>query len=782
MANQPNMLKAGWRSLEGGVDYGLPAHLIDPNQVSLAINTSFRGGNPHPRPAVARRVLSFANPDDATPFKTGLFQGMGYYDPTSGPQVLIVSISGRHYRISPLEGYKVSNISITTDGVHFDYNSSIHDRVWMVQADSYMISQNGVNAPWIFDGSSARRPNISKREVPTGKAMGYAFKRLWVSRGLEYWAGDILGGPTGVLQFTENDFLNEGGSFAVDSPHYEITAMAGIANLNTALGTSDLAIYTPMGMWLNSVPQDRASWKNLTNPIQRVGLLDNGAVSDRSLVSVNSDQWFRSPDGLRSGIVAVRYFQQWGNLPQSGELSPILNLDSPDLISYGSGVLFQNRLIETVSPSTCANGVYHRGLVVLDFDLVSRMRKQIPPAWEGVWVAGRILQIITGRFGNVNRCFFLASNCDNQIELWELGTDDKHFDNWDSTPTPISWGLDFKSYDMGDARLFKKLESADFYISNLEGRSYFTAIYRSGRNPCLNAWHTWSEASKMQDCTPTSCANMTPYQPQGRGPMRLPQPPDVCDPTNQRLTRTAYEFQPALRISGYCELSMMELKASPAGEETLPFSPCLTQAQQQELRCCPSNPFDDGVFPFVCAPSQGGGGGGGGGGGDGGGGGPPVPPITSPVPAMVNTGDPVGPIWSKLPSPDKGEPPYVYPPIDVFCSNYAWPCTISDDGFHVITDPSFEPFSFDLLVAEFNLFNAGAGGAYKPIIWTDSTGTPRYNHYWDHVVLPEQALWQYGIIKQASGSLDPTILLMPVLVLDFARPCLYYGLATDYPT
>src|SRR5437868_4134552 len=85
--SQHEWLVDGFTSLEAGMDFGLPPHLIQPNQASLAINATFRGGNPYPRPGYWQRALIFQDylgvgdpnyrPAGTVQgaFESGLFQG-----------------------------------------------------------------------------------------------------------------------------------------------------------------------------------------------------------------------------------------------------------------------------------------------------------------------------------------------------------------------------------------------------------------------------------------------------------------------------------------------------------------------------------------------------------------------------------------------------------------------------------------------------------------------------------------------------------------------------------
>jgi hypothetical protein len=578
--SQPKAVKDGFLSAERGVDSGRSPVLLPSNQFSFAVNTTFRGGFPTNRPGFKKVDLSF--PDNNS-FQGNRFQGAFVYSPDAGTAFLTAMIGGRLYQVT-VDGV-VKDISAP------DANPSNRPLAYFEQAENFLISQDGQTKALIFNGASSRRADND--EVPVGTAMGYVNGRLSVAVvGGQYVVGDIVNGPSGtakngfrdaVLKFTENEFLSEGGAFSLPVRSGDISAMSPTANINTATGQGSLVVSSRKTVCTSTLPADRTIWKSLTNPIQTIAQLSFGIQGPRQLATVNGDVWYRSKDGYRSLIIAVRNFDVgWGNTPMSKEMNRILKQDDKRLLKYGSMVCFDNRLLGTVSPVQTEYGVYHRGLAVLDFDLISSMGGRgisdtlnpPNPAWEGVWTGLNVLQVLVGEFNEVERCFVFALNSSNQIELWELTAGDD-FDNGD---TRIDWWQELPSYRFGDGFNLKELQHGELSYDRLKGEVDFAVSYRPDQYPFWKDWQSWTECATYKDCPPAACEQPGNYGEQYRPKKALMQPSDDFVPGINRLFRHGYEFQMRIEVTGcarlkQCRFVAHDIPESPLGE--LPDSiPC----------------------------------------------------------------------------------------------------------------------------------------------------------------------------------------------------------------
>jgi hypothetical protein len=562
------MLKDGNLEFSGGQDAGKSPSMIDRNQVAAATNATFRNGKAAPRHGFLRRVLNFATPYDSATFRTAMFQHADFFDGTGNP--MLISVQGGHLWKIDVRTWKVQEITPWSGR-----NSALIRQGWSVAAENYWIYQDNQSYPVIFNGAASRRSNPALKEIPVGNIMCYSQGRLIVALPdrMTFRVGDLVFGKTGtttdILEFTENDYLNEGGDlvarvFGAPSAYGPITCIKAVAMENTQLGQGPVLVGTPNTVFTINLPFDRTTWKNLTSALQTVNPII-GPLGQDSTVLVNSDVWYRALDGIRSYIMAQRDFQAaFANTPQSVEVNVTLEHDDLSLATFGSAVLFDNRLMMTVSPTPSTHGVWHRGLAVIDFNLVSNLRGRSTPCWEGIWTGLKILKIKSCLVDGIPRCFIFSLSDGNEIELWEM-IPGRRVDNVD---TRIVWTMDLPSYNCGDPFAMKKLETGEIFIDEVSGQVDLNVEYRSDQNPCWSPWRSFSFCATDQDCrvgTPP-CSHPRNLKRQFRSKLKLYTPADDFDEINGRKHRTGYEFQPRLEITGACEVKQLRIAALPEPE------------------------------------------------------------------------------------------------------------------------------------------------------------------------------------------------------------------------
>jgi hypothetical protein len=467
--------------------------------------------------------------------------------------------------------FKVSDISPTSA------NSSRLTKSWFCQAEEFLLVQDKQSKCIVYDGSITRRLE-KDTELPVGGPMAYGMGRVWVGLpdGFSFIAGDIVYGASGtsaygsrdaLLNVTENTFLNEGGVFAMPANSGGIRALTFTNNLDTSLGQGPLLAFTPNLVASIQAPIDRNTWKDLQYPIQTVALTGYGALSDTSTIPVNGDVFYRSTDGVRSFALARRDFGSWGNTPISSEMSRVFNDDSEWMLDYSSATVFDNRLLITVSPYRVqGHGVAHRGLAVMDFDILSRMYGKEQPAWEGIWTGLNILQIVTGRFDGEERCFAFVLNGASQIELWELSKGSPH-DSGDAGDSAITWSVELASMHFESPFDLKSLEYGELFLDSMRGKVGVKAWFRPDGYAKWIEWHTgWTEeATESMDISNTTVPS-EPMRDQARSKLRLPRPTDAVDEVEGRPLRRSFAFQPRLEFSGCCRLRSMRIAAKPKDE------------------------------------------------------------------------------------------------------------------------------------------------------------------------------------------------------------------------
>jgi len=329
----------------------------------------------------------------------------------------------------------------------------------MIQADKWLVSQDGQAFPIIYDGTVARRADSAntdqtKTEVPVGTIMAYGMGRLVVIVGQRQVAfGDLYGSHFGkdpadsIILFTERNFLAGGFDAAIPFNLGVATGAAFFPQLDTSTGNGQLMVFSERGASSYFMSLPRELWQ--TSQFQIFSLLTTGLRGNRSISFVNEDMWFRSEDGYRSYRQARSESAGWAHIPLSTNVRQFLDVDTPSLLKYGSSIYFDNRIIGTCSPYWGEGRPWHNGLVICDFDILSSFGTKNKPAWDGHWnkytVAGgptvinsgmKIYQLVTGRFNGITRAFAFALDENFANQIYELTLNDRS--DWDGE---IQWEL-----------------------------------------------------------------------------------------------------------------------------------------------------------------------------------------------------------------------------------------------------------------------------------------------------------------------------------------------------
>lgn len=561
----------GFTSLEGGQDSGRAPHLIRPNQAARMVNITIRGGYPVTRPAWKRIPLTFPTAEDQAAFEDGRFQGASTFRNEPKNNEIVASIDGRMWRI--LVGLIDGSAQALTSAAQ--RNSTRLRQAWMEQVEETLVIQDGQSKAWLYNGGSIRR--AEDYEVPVGTAMAYSDGRLWVAmpNGRDLLAGDLLGTDTGPLQFTENTFLNEGGAFQVPGSAGHIVAVESTTMPDTSLGEGGTLVLCENAAYVLNPPYDREVWKATSYLIFRSLLLNAGGVGPWSNANVNSDIFFRSPDGIRSVIRAQRDFGNWGNTPVSNEVEPITSQDSRFLLKHCSSVLFNNRLLTTYGPVHSGNQIVHAGLIVLEFDTISGMHDKVAPGYAGTWNRSdvRILKVVTGTWNGTDRCFVLGLDSTDKIGLWEI-TRDAQDERFDDGNIPITSIVDSRAFNFGNEWSAKRLSGAEIWTDRLAGTVSFTAEFRPDQyeTECdtWRSWHSWSVIAPYQDCVVNdgTCQPVVTNTEQYRPRKKLGQPTDETDSVVGRPYRVGNEFQVRLTWTGHARIKRLLLKSYEEQETT----------------------------------------------------------------------------------------------------------------------------------------------------------------------------------------------------------------------
>ncbi len=519
----------------------------------------------------------------------------GYPINIGGHVYTVTSISGSTLTVVNVDDTPTAGIPAATVVVFLDVNSQDVGIVYMVQAEDFLIAQDGLSKAFIFDGGSSRRAMTESGEIPTGTVMAYGIGRLWVAiPGRGFVASDIVYGPSGtalydkrdaILKFTENTFLAGGGAFVAPG---EITAMAFVSSLDTSTGQGPLMVFTDSAVLSVNAPTSREAWAVIQNPILTTSLIANGATSFYgTLPTVNGDIFYRALDGLRSFFVARREFGNWGNTPISSEIENLLINDGPELLKFQSAIMFDNRLLFTGRSRPDRYGASWQGIGALDFDNLTSMLEKSAPVYDGTWTGVDTVWLFTGKYGRTQRAFIAAINSDGENELWEISKNHQ-FENGTGR---IKWSMVSRAFSFKSPLEMLRLENLEIFPDKVMGRASTTVRFRPDEYPCWSDWKAQSVCYNWRKCTPfTNCAMPIPFQ--GGYKTRLPfgQPPDTDETNDGKPMRLGYVHQIEVVNEGYFEVKMIRLVAVQPDEEVYP--PVDQPEPCKEINCCLPDYFE----------------------------------------------------------------------------------------------------------------------------------------------------------------------------------------------
>jgi len=637
------IINDGQYDWSGGMDSSRSPLNSNKNTVRVGINVTMRGGRAKTRPGFQQVFLTddpdypgslalFSSGKNSSGVKTGnYFQGAYFYVNKSNPDLsCIIAVAGGYvFRISPVQGF-VSRLNINFNPGSTRYTGLISNppfyldnlfrvdatkKVYFCQAEKYLIMQNGVDRPWVWNGDSLFQTGVGSNQndptaenilsytMPIGTYMAYGQGRLFVASPTKdsFQAGDIVfggssnqtaivqsfQGPYGqistttthgfvagdvvsisghsstpningtwrvvaasgttftistpitnvgvggfvvkaqegqesdLLRFTETQYLNEGGFLQIPSQMGSIRGLSFMPTGDTSTGQGELLVFGESGVSSFAVSVPRDLWKS-TPGFQRVALSGIGLTSDRTVVAINNDLFFRSLDGIRTYRNARAQQDGYNVTPISTEMDIIMDYDTESLLSAGSAVYHDNRLLYTVSPRENLENIESeviktrpisfQGIGVLDFNSLGTSGEKQPAIFDGVWTGLEVLQLLTGITNRLPRCFiFSYDNISNSNTLWEnypwalfdypLGQSAKK----------IQAAVETRGYDFNSPWNLKKLERGDMWIGELSGDTKVNVYYRPDENPCWFPWHSFNTCSELESCI-TSVANVSATQ------------------------------------------------------------------------------------------------------------------------------------------------------------------------------------------------------------------------------------------------------------------------------
>lgn len=564
----------------GGQDASKEPFRVPEDAVFAAVNVSMRNGSLNPRPAFAKKNITFP-PGGVT---TGPLTVKTYED---------IYLSGRWQMAAPYTIGTANYLVVVVSGIIYLLNqdslvmqilpikggSTLNEakfRLNFANAGRYLVIFDYPSYPVIIEGTSARRSDPAKDEVPISVLGAFNESRLFIGNaGQEFTGGDPVGNtitPDAPITFAEvlepsSPYVAQVFSINTQYNNDPITAMALLPTSDTSTGIGPLLIATKKGIWSYNTQNPRSTWQQ--GGFGSSFVYEAGIAGPQAFSAVGSDLFFLSQDGeLRSASMARDEQRKWSKVPISKEVKNWLKFWDKDLVEFAAVAYFNNKILVTCNPYRVASrdtqnnpitDFTHGGLVVIELDNISTLGQAGKPSWAGLWTGVRPQGIVT----TDSRCFIFAKDETFQNTIYEIDpniTADYADGKWRDIESTVYT----KSYDFKDPFKNKTAHSLDLMVGNVRGDFKLKVEFKPTHAETFALWREFSHHAPFEQC----CANpscVTGLAPHSLQPIILGSPIDAekCEPVGQMRYGTFKEVQLRLKIKGRSwRLDKLKVKAT----------------------------------------------------------------------------------------------------------------------------------------------------------------------------------------------------------------------------
>jgi len=203
-----------------------------------------------------------------------------------------------------------------------------------------------------------------------------------------------------------------------------------------------------------------------------------------------------------------------------------------------------------------------------------------------LWTGLKVLQLVTGMFNGVKRCFAITYSEDNAAYgVWELSKNAL----WDDEDTPIKMALETPEYNFQTPGMRKELKSARYWLRDMGGDVTLETSYAPDGYPVWQAWESKSLCAEVKSCGTDGCYP-TPKLPQPRNPIVLAEPPPTCVDGRNDPTNIGYNFALRIELTGQATIAQMRVDALPKPEDRP--QPCGSAETCAAIESCETDPFE----------------------------------------------------------------------------------------------------------------------------------------------------------------------------------------------
>lgn len=559
-----------------------------------AINRFFREDYNRARPVIRQVPIEFETEADRIWFEGANGQGAFFYNryPSSLTPELIASVGGKIFAIT-MVGRKA------TARVIFDGNTRTFMHAWFAQGFEWLFIQDGINPPVFYNGTTARRSDITKSEMPIGSVMAYIHGRMVVASAdgrNTISVGDIVYGSNvtntnDLLLFTEQQYWAEGGSFSIAANLGNINGLYAMPFLDTGTAQNELVAMCDNGFTSFDFSAPRETW--IDNQVQKISMIGQGLASSHGFAGLNGDVFYRRTDGIGSYRNArVEYSQSWRQTPISRSVDHWINQDRSDLLQFIPMVSWQNMIFCGCSPminppnNPCFGyHYYNRGFVVFDAQSQSTANRDGTPVWHGMWTGIRPWAMISGNISTAERCFMFSYDRDGKNRLYEVTLEDGD-DLYGTTPRKKYSRYDTASLGAVEGRTSffepKLFAGGMLELSNIKTAASFTVSYRPDGAPCfvpVDSGAPGCDCPKIGECSPLSMPAFARKYLQSVDSR-------TCVPGTTQAGNSFYHCQVRVEMEGSMQVDRMHIQMEL--QEAKRVAECMGSNCAQ-IDCCPSS-------------------------------------------------------------------------------------------------------------------------------------------------------------------------------------------------
>lgn len=557
----------------GGQDDWLHPDNIQPNQYTAGINVTHRHGVLGPRSGLERYELEFEKGGIVNDkgvsvswkkiYHQGKFQAQIPYRLGSAIYCLHV-ISGYLFRTN-VDTRKVKVLN--PDGPRLNQYKA---RINWSYAGKFIVLFDFPNYPILVEGTEIRRSDPDRKtgsletpEVPPAELGAFNQSRLFIAdEGNQFTAGDPVGSGIADAPITFAEVLssaavypNQSFSLGTEYADLEITAMAFLQQSDTSVGIGPLLIATENSIHAYQAGNERNTWTKSKFGAEVVH--NAGIAGPRAFVNVNQDLWFLSSDGaVRTFSMSRDEQQTWARIPLSNEVHNWLKYWDKSLAQFASLGYYNNKILISANPfRTTALDLNQEpvidyasaGMVVLNAEHAARLGNGTPPAWDGLWLGVRPMDICTTPDG---RCFIMSKDPNSVNRFYEL-RDDLTTDLIDGKPVYIPARVYLREYDYKDQYPLKENYTADIRMTDLKGDFSINVERKPDHSPNFLPWRSYSCKIPWRECS-ANPSSMNGYGEHSFRELSLGSPEDTgaCDPRTEDLFATFRKQQLRITLQG----------------------------------------------------------------------------------------------------------------------------------------------------------------------------------------------------------------------------------------